>query len=297
MPRIALVLWSFGSAGALVSSAASALVQPPRSRGGAFAVVSLAVRESEQRPAQPPAGGARSFKGGRKTGSVVGLSEELKVVYSIAGQDTFRSAGELERLLRLHGVDTDEWGSGSARNVADLLRELERGESVLAFSPRTVRRWVDVAKVNILRCDCDALHLVEAYQLMPDGRTRPRGMPLSEKLLHREPPLTAALRGLAEELGPLGEGDKVRLDASSLRQWRETRESRSYPTLVTCYNLHQFDAVVEALPSTRFHTRESEATGPLVHVWDWTPRPPANANSYRDLATIMSTAAAGPGRR
>jgi uncharacterized protein YheU (UPF0270 family) len=264
-------------------------------------LVSLAVRQSERRPeraATPWKGGKKAGgvvglgeelkpASGRKAGSAVGLSEELKVVYSIAGPGTFRSAGELARYLRLHGVDTGEWGTGSAREVADLLRELERGESVLAFSPRSVRRWVDVAKVNILRSDRDVFHLVEAYQLMPDGRMRPRGMPLSEKLLHKEPPLAAALRGLAEELGPLGEGDNVRVDASSLRQWRETRESRSYPTLVTCYNLHQFDAIVEALPNTRFHTSESEETGQVVHVWDWTPRPPPNANSYRDLAFIM----------
>ena len=114
---------------------------------------------------------------------------------------------------------------------------------------------------------------------------RRRGRPLSEKLTYREAPLEAALRGLREELGGFATVQNVLLDASSLRQWRETRDSDSYPTLLSHYNLHEFQARVRDLPTARFQTSEAEEGGRLVHVWDWVPRD--RSRRFGDLATVM----------
>lgn len=55
--------------------------------------------------------------------------------------------------------------------------------------------------------------LTEAKQQLPDGRTRSRGLPVSEKLLPGEGWREAALRAVAEELGsalPADWQDQVR---------------------------------------------------------------------------------------
>jgi len=260
-----LALCSAGAAGAL-----NAAVGTRAASSHPAAVIQVAV-------------GARS-RATRAARSAAGLRDPLRSCCSTAARGTFSNAAELERALNAHGVDTHGWGTGSAKQVADLLEELARGETVLTFGPYSACRWVNVAKVSIVR---DAEHLVEVYQLRPGGRLRVRGTPLAEKCLYKESPIAAARRGLSEELGLFGASDRVHLDASSLRQWRETRLSNSYPTLMSHYNLHQFDAVAMALPRSRFQTSESEASGRLVHVWDWAARPSSSAHSYHDLANIM----------
>lgn len=241
-------------------------------------------------PARPPSRGEPTRReASLRSWGDAGLADAHTTlrVSMMASRGSFENSQQLERMLSAHGVDTAQWGSAGARSVTDLLRELELGESVLTFSTGAVRRWVNVAKVRIFSLEHHQFHLVEAQQLLPDGRVRTRGTPLSEKLRLKESPLAAARRGLREELGALGTEDAINVDAASLRQWRETRESRSYPTLISNYNLHQFDATALALPRTRFETVEDEAAGPLVHVWDWTGRPRSCAMNRCDLATIM----------
>jgi len=191
--------------------------------------------------------------------------------------------------LIAHGLDLSNWGVGSAKTVEHLFEELEAEETVLRLGARGVRRWLNVVKVRIKPVGEPGLLLVEARQIFPDGRERARGLPLSEKMFANEAPLCAARRGVEEELGPaILEGARVDLDAASLTQWRETRESGSYPSLLSHYNLHEIDAVVEGLPMRRFSTVEfgrKLGKWQLAHVWEWTPakRPKA---LFRDLATV-----------
>ena len=196
-----------------------------------------------------------------------------------AGAGTFSCPLELERALVGHGVDTALWGRGAARTASSLLRELENGESILTFGPSVGSPLGERGHPS------DELQLIELFQSLPDGRLRRRGRPLSEKLTYREAPLEAALRGLREELGGFATVQNVLLDASSLRQWRETRDSDSYPTLLSHYNLHEFEARVRDLPTARFQTSEAEEGGRLVHVWDWVPRD--RSRRFGDLATVM----------
>jgi len=207
-----------------------------------------------------------------------------------AGPGTFANVHALEAALHAHAVDTSDWGSGRFKSAAMLFDELERGETVLRFiAGATVRRWVNVVKVRVRRGD-DTLQLIEASQVLPNGKVRTRGMPLSEKMLYREAPLAAAWRGIAEELGLTGaaEGVTVEVDAASLTQWRERCVSRSFPSLLSNYNLHQFDAVVSGLPEGSFYTSEPAGIRPggkLLHRWEW--RPPSNRAGFYDLAEVM----------
>jgi len=208
---------------------------------------------------------------------------------------SFANINHLEAALVSHGVDVSSWGTGTAKSLKDLLAELERRECVLHFGPRGVRRWLNVVKVQVRRPEEEEVtrqtrFLMEARQILPDGRERRRGLPLSEKMFAMETPIAAAKRGLEEELGG-AIGEQAALDPSSLTQWRETRESQSYPTLVSHYNLHQVDAVVDGLPSSTFSTFEHDTDARLVlsHVWEWKRGSAARASSqFRDLALVMS---------
>ena len=246
------------------------------------------------------------------------------------GPGTFADPAALDAALGTHGVDTTKWGAGDAKGVEDLWVEIEAGECILIFSThtrankrpvRTVRRWLNVVKVRVVRppnatalsderrgrTDASAAddfashHLIELCQVfLPEGRSRARGRPLSEKVFFREAPLAAARRGLSEELGPaIADAKGVVIDPSSLVQWRESRESLSYPTLNSYYNMHQFDAEVgpSGLPRGRFSTVERLAgvdddaeRGRLAHIWEWHRCRGAHVSEpfeFRDLAVVM----------
>ncbi|EOD17783.1 hypothetical protein EMIHUDRAFT_209756 [Emiliania huxleyi CCMP1516] len=213
--------------------------------------------------------------------------EAASLCASSAGPGTFESPDALEDALRRHGVDTSRWDSGAYKSCRRLWEEVEAGESLLRFAGSTVVRVVNVVKVVIRRPLDDGMRLYEAAQRLPNGRVRTRGLPLSEKLHYQEPLLSAAHRGVAEELGGLGVGSAgaVQVDLSSLRQWREARSSYSYPTLLSHYNLHQLDATVQGLPSGSFQTSEREAAGRLLHLWEWRRQRPETA--FNDLTTVL----------
>merc|ERR1711920_665534 len=220
------------------------------------------------------------------------LDEQAAAIGSTAGAGTFLNATELKAALVSAGIYVSAWGMGYAKGVEDLFEELEREETILQFTSIGVRRWLNVVKVRIMPPDQPEKLLVEARQIFPDGRERTRGQPLSEKMFAREAPLSAARRGVSEELGAaILHGARVHVDERSLVQWLETRESDSYPSLVSHYNLHEYDATVEGLPAHRFSTIEfgHQQLGKwqLAHEWEWTSSARRSAAChFRDLATV-----------
>ena len=82
-------------------------------------------------------------------------------------------------------------------------------------------------------------------------------------------------------------GEQIEIDGSSLTQWRETRHSHSYPSLLSHYNLHQFEASIRGLPSDAFSTVESDGGRKLVHIWQWEEGSRSRSScAFQDLASV-----------
>jgi len=206
------------------------------------------------------------------------------------GAGTFSTAEELRGMLRARGCDVDAWGAEAegraTKTVDELWEEIEMGECDLRIDRDGIRRQLSVVKVRVRGPSGAAVELVEASQIFSDGRTRKRGLPLSEKMFPGEKPLDAAERGIVEELGSAIREKRslwpIELVEDSVVEWAETRTSKSYPDLLSHYSLFQVDAVVHGLPSESFSTVEYDDRctttlgGPaidcqlkLAHTWDW----------------------------
>ena len=174
---------------------------------------------------------------------------------------------ELKAWLDAHGIDTSSWGRGEAKPVESLLDEILAGESRLQDDPSL--RVISLVQVLIRRGD---LVLIETEQELADGRTRPRNLPLAEKIRAGEAVNDAVLRGLKEELGI--QSHQVTIRESTYRSEQRDMISQSYPDLKTRYLMHVIEAEVEGLPSDDFVTREaSDSPDETVqaHHWSWRP--------------------------
>ena len=191
---------------------------------------------------------------------------------------TVTSMTAFANLLQQHGLDLSEWSKGRNKGVVELWLELQRGEMQLRLDANgQLTRCLNVVTVRVSRPGCSNEHLIETLQIWPDGKERKRGRMLSETLLQNESPIDGAWRGITEELGALAPACNVEMDETSLKTWRETLESPSYPTLRSEYTLHNLHACISDLPDTSFETEELlveyEAEGldapNIRHVWSW----------------------------
>lgn len=171
--------------------------------------------------------------------------------------------------LAIHGMDVTTFGEGVAKSVAELLDEIQNGESTLQVVDGRPLRIVRV--LNLLVCNSKGEVLVEEKQVRPDGTVRQRGLPLSEKLMAEESWRRAVDRAVAEELGSmLPNKPKVTIREDTYQEVVEVSESVSYPGLLTQYQCHQVEVVVEGLPETcSFMTREAKPSGFLELYWSW----------------------------
>lgn len=156
-------------------------------------------------------------------------------------KDTWKDFTEegLTDFLENHGINADTWGSGSAKTVSHLLRELQNNESELTESEGTLIRHVRALMINV-RCvvNGETYILREEKQVFKDGRVRIRdmGVSLGEKLTADEEPGDAVSRALTEELGiSAADSTFVKEDATS-------KESPSYPGLTTEFQKYTYDA-------------------------------------------------------
>eukprot|EP00240_Pyramimonas_obovata_P014211 CAMPEP_0118935664 /NCGR_PEP_ID=MMETSP1169-20130426/15766_1 /TAXON_ID=36882 /ORGANISM="Pyramimonas obovata, Strain CCMP722" /LENGTH=209 /DNA_ID=CAMNT_0006878723 /DNA_START=574 /DNA_END=1203 /DNA_ORIENTATION=+ len=176
---------------------------------------------------------------------------------------------ELRSFLERFGLDTSGYGSGKAKTVDGLMVEVEKGETVIKILDDRPVRQVQVVCL-FLRNDFGQI-LVEAKQVLPDGRERQRNRPLSEKLMRDEPWDEEAIRGVKEELGScMGSNATLIIDKHSHRIKVEWLESTSYPGLLTIYNLHRVDARLTGIPmSGSFMTTEETGRGIMENHWEW----------------------------
>ncbi len=115
---------------------------------------------------------------------------------------------DLEALLRDHGVPLERWGTGEARSLEHLVKELEAGEATLDIEDdgRIVRTGFGVA-VWVYYVDAEGrrFRLKEDRQVYARGGERRRGdkiqMSIGEKRKSDESVEEAATRAFQEELG------------------------------------------------------------------------------------------------
>ncbi|KAL4852717.1 hypothetical protein ACK3TF_006206 [Chlorella vulgaris] len=179
------------------------------------------------------------------------------------------SAQELAAWLSSGGIALDAYGKGPAKSLEQLWAEVEEGETQLFLQGGRPLREVSVLTVILQNSKGQTLY--EAEQVLPNGSRRTRGLPLSEKLLPGERWQDAAVRGVVEELGPvLPEQPVVEVDEQSMIETVESKESQSYPGLLSKYVCKRVNArIPSGLPETDFCTHEERSDGRLQHCWVW----------------------------
>lgn len=173
----------------------------------------------------------------------------------------------LRAVLIAQRIDLSLWGMNHAKSVEHLWAEIEAGEVWLATEPFR-RVLLGVAQVIIRQGDEQVL--LDAEQILNDGRQRARNRPPTEKMLPGESYRTAALRCLDEEMGVANE--RVTLLPDTYRVFKEIRTSQSYPGLLSQYTIHKVEVEVRDMPDHDFWTVELGDHNDHVvknHFWAW----------------------------
>lgn len=177
----------------------------------------------------------------------------------------FSSPEELAAWLQHHQIDTRHWGTGNAKSVADLWREVQAGES--HFEDGHALRRVHVASLVVIQ---DDKQLIEALQVFHDGRKRVSDRAPSEKLKLGETAQAAARRCLWEEIGCSEEN--VVSPPILIRTEEQLLDSPSYPGLTSRFKLHLVRCAVRGLPAEEFVTRNRAQDDPVASLhWRWEP--------------------------
>lgn len=149
------------------------------------------------------------------------------------------SIDELKNKLSEHGISIDTWGTGNAKTINHLYKEIQEGECYLSDEGEYLTRYIEFVAIKVYyQEDNNMWFLREDRQEFTDGRIRRRKMPssVSEKMKAGEDPLVSAIRGIEEELG-------VRVESSQLSKRRDITyngSSISYPGLTAKYKGHQY---------------------------------------------------------
>ncbi len=153
---------------------------------------------------------------------------------------------ELKNLLSSSGIDPNLYGSGTAKTVSDLAKEIIDGESEIINVGGKLERRIGAVAISLLfiNDDGDLLKLFENKQVFRDGRVRNReplyGTSIVEKIHAGEDKKAAMARGVLEEIGvDIG---NVIVDEPELRS--RLRDSESYPGLQTNQETYVFPDVV-----------------------------------------------------
>lgn len=149
------------------------------------------------------------------------------------------SLAELTRYLMDHDIPVDVWGTGPAKTVGHLLKEIKSRECNLIEVDGELIREIYMVSVNVFYEDSfGTFKLKEEKQIFKDGRAKKRSLEssLSEKIKSNEIPVDGIIRGISEELNLSISPDQVR----EIAKFKESRESNSFPGLSTVYNGTRF---------------------------------------------------------
>jgi hypothetical protein len=157
---------------------------------------------------------------------------------------------KLINLLTKYNIPIESWGTGEAKTIEHLLREIDSGETILVEnteSQELIRKFSFLSITIFCTNNGTTYRLHEAKQIFTDGRTRERKLDSSmgEKIKPAETDITESIgKALNEELG-IHEDFEIRSD--EITHSTKEADSRSYPGLKSLRE--RFDAVVEIKPS------------------------------------------------
>ncbi len=133
---------------------------------------------------------------------------------------------DLKLYFELLDLPVEDWGTGEAKTLEHLLKELEKGECRI----NGVLRETHSVILDVY-CGKEKLH--EDRQVFVDGRVRKRILPwgsVGEKLMVGEMPIRGLWRGLWEEL-KVGYDYNIRI--KFVGEMHLLKRSASYPGFVT----------------------------------------------------------------
>jgi hypothetical protein len=142
---------------------------------------------------------------------------------------------DITQKLKSYDIPLDLWGTGEAKTIEHLVKEILEGETVLVEKNGEIIRKVEFVRLDVRHNLKDVeLQLVEDRQVFKDGRERRRGLSgIGEKMKPGEDPIASARRALAEELGINDECDINNLEPNT-----KSLTSPSYPGLLTEFLIH-----------------------------------------------------------
>lgn len=155
----------------------------------------------------------------------------------------------LKRLLLDCSVDITVWGTGDAKTLDQLVKEVVSGESrLMRGQSGELTRSVEVVQGVITYVDenGDTFQLVEDKQVFGDDRVRVRDhlsdISVAEKMKPGEDPREALICGILEELG-IEEGVQI---AEDPEVGFKDEDSASYPGLRSQYQIYTFAVELDA---------------------------------------------------
>lgn len=159
----------------------------------------------------------------------------------------FKSSNESKiQVLRLKlqnaGIDVSKWGTGEAKTLAHLQKEIDEGETILATNKdgKIIRKIVaSGADIYYIFPEGKKYRLREDRQVFKGGRERKRSFDwsVSEKIKMGEDPKAGIIRGIQEELGIRSE---LNLNKGEVGEQVVTTAAQSYPGLQSNYTTHRF---------------------------------------------------------
>jgi hypothetical protein len=169
--------------------------------------------------------------------------------------------------LKAHQIPIETWGTGKAKTVDHLVKEVVEGEAVLTTTETgELVRQISVIGMDVFHKGADGktYKLVEDKQVFKDGRERRRELPTSmgEKVQPGEDLDEAAVRAVREELGV--EGD---LPVEHVNTTRKVRESNSYPGLNGEYVIHDYRSWLTSEQFKQEGYIERQADKDVYFVW------------------------------
>ena len=179
------------------------------------------------------------------------------------------SLEELTRYLMDRNIPVDVWGTGSAKTLDHLLKEIRSKECKLVETEGKLIRTLYVVSADIYYIDTfGAFRLKEERQIFKGGRTRTRSLEssLSEKIKADENPIDGIIRGINEELNITVSPDQVR----EIDKLKESRESNSFPGLSTVYNVTRFSCKLNRSQYNHNGYIEVQDDKSVYFVWERT---------------------------